>query len=133
MLLANKNEYKDSLQTAYFKHHAIAPNFPKISHKAPARPENVQLEMMGETPKLTWEGKNSSSELENPWYYIVYACDYRSKYLDLYDPSRIVYVGTNTEYIIPENENPLLYKYIVTAVNRMQNESEASQMCRFEE
>ena len=133
MLLSGKNGYKDSLQTAYFKHHAIAPNFPKLSHKAPARPENVQLEMMGDAPKLTWEGKQSASELESPWYYIVYACDHKARLIDLYDPSRIVYVGTDTQYTIPEDMNPLHYKYIVTAVNRMQNESEASEVCVYEE
>ena len=53
--------------------------------------------------------------------------------LDQYDPSRIVYVGTETEYIIPESVNPLYYKYIVTAVNRMQNESETSDVCKHEE
>jgi uncharacterized lipoprotein YddW (UPF0748 family) len=54
MLLANKNEYKDSLQTAYFNHYALAPNFPKLNHNAPNRPENVRLELMGAYPKLTW-------------------------------------------------------------------------------
>lgn len=133
MLLENKNEYKDSLQTAYFQHHAIAPNFPKLSSTAPKRIENVRLELMGEQPKLCWDSKESSIEQEKPWYYIVYACDYKAKGLDLYDPSLIVYVGTKNEYIIPENENPLHNKYIVTAVNRMQNESDASQVCKFEE
>ena len=133
MLLANKNEYKDSLQTAYFNHHAIAPNFPKLNHKAPSQPENVQLELMGERPMLKWDAPKSTSALEGVWYYIVYACDYKAKVLDQYDASRIVYVGQDTEYIIPESENPLHFKYIVTAVNRMQNESEASEVCRFEE
>jgi uncharacterized lipoprotein YddW (UPF0748 family) len=133
MLLANKNEYKDSLQTAYFQYHAIAPNFPKLNHKAPTQPENVQLELMGERPTLKWDAPKSTSALEGVWYYIVYACDYKSKVLDQYDASRIVYVGQDTEYIIPESENPLHFKYIVTAVNRMQNESEASQVCVFNE
>ena len=133
MLLANKNEYKDSLQTAYFKHHAIAPNYPKLSAVAPKRPSNVRLELMGDRPKLYWDTDNTGGELEKPWYYIVYACDYKTRLLDQYDPSRIVYVGTEDEFIIPEDVNPLFYKYIVTAVNRMQNESEASEVCVYEE
>jgi hypothetical protein len=88
---------------------------------------------MGERPMLKWDAPKSTSELEGVWYYIVYACDYKSKVLDQYDASRIVYVGQDTEYIIPESENPLHFKYIVTAVNRMQNESEASQVCVFNE
>ena len=88
---------------------------------------------MGEYPKLTWNAKEKGSNLGNPWYYIVYACDYKTKVLDQYDASRIVYVGTENEYIIPESENPLHNKYIVTAVNRMQNESEASEVCKFSE
>ena len=133
MLLANKNEYKDSLQIAYFKHHAIAPNFTKISAVAPKRPTNVSLELMGTEPKLTWEAEASGTEMEKPWYYIVYACDYRARLLDLYDPTRIVYVGTETEFIIPKDINPLFLKYRVTAVNRLQNESEASEMCIYNE
>jgi uncharacterized lipoprotein YddW (UPF0748 family) len=133
MLLSGKNGYKDSLKTEYFKHHAIAPNYPKLSHKAPKQPNNLRLEMMGAEPKLYWDAEDSGNDMEKPWYYIVYACDYRARLIDQFDPSRIVYVGTETEYTIPEDVNPLHYKYIVTAVNRMQNESEASQVCRFEE
>lgn len=133
MLLENKNEYKDSLQTAYFKHFAIAPNFPKISYTSPLKPENVRLELMGAEPKLCWDADKTPKQSDKAWYYIVYACDYREKVLDQYDPSRIVYVGTETEYIIPESVNPLYYKYIVTAVNRMQNESETSEICKHEE
>ena len=133
MLLENKNEYKDSLQTAYFKHFAIAPNFPKLSHTTPLKPENVRLELMGAEPKLCWDADKTPKQSDKAWYYIVYACDYREEVLDQYDPSRIVYVGTETEYIIPESVNPLYYKYIVTAVNRMQNESETSDVCKHEE
>lgn len=133
MLLSCKNGYKDSLKTEYFKHHAIAPNYPKLSHKAPKQPNNLRLEMMGAEPKLYWDAEDSGNDMEKPWYYIVYACDYRARLIDQFDPSRIVYVGTETEYTIPEDVNPLHYKYIVTAVNRMQNESEASQVCWFEE
>ena len=128
MLLSGKNGYKDSLKTEYFKHHAIAPNYPKLSHKAPKQPNNLRLEMMGAEPKLYWDAEDSGNDMEKPWYYIVYACDYRARLIDQFDPSRIVYVGTETEYTIPEDVNPLHYKYIVTAVNRMQNESEASQV-----
>lgn len=133
MLLSGKNGYKDSLKTEYFKHHAIAPNYPKLSHKAPKQPNNLRLEMMGAEPKLYWDAEDSGNDMEKPWYYIVYACDYRAILIDQFDPSRIVYVGTETEYTIPEDVNPLHYKYIVTAVNRMQNESEASQVCRYSE
>ena len=133
MLLSGKNGYKDSLKTEYFKHHAIAPNYPKLSHKAPKQPNNLRLEMMGAEPKLYWDAEDSGNDMEKPWYYIVYACDYRARLIDQFDPSRIVYVGTETEYTIPEDVNPLHYKYIVTAVNRMQNESEASQVCRYSE
>lgn len=133
MLLSGKNGYKDSLKTEYFKHHAIAPNYPKLSHKAPKQPNNLRLEMMGAEPKLYWDAEDSGNDMEKPWYYIVYACDYRARLIDQFDPSRIVYVGTETEYTIPEDVNPLHYKYIVTAVNRMQNESEASQVCRYVE
>lgn len=133
MLLANKNEYKDSLQTAYFKHHAIAPNYPKLSHTAPVKPENVRLELMGSEPKLCWDADKTPKQADKAWYYIVYAIDYKSSVIDQYDPTKIIYVGSETEYTFPEDMNPLHYKYIVTAVNRMQNESEASQVCRFEE
>ena len=133
MLLSGKNGYKDSLKTEYFKHHAIAPNYPKLSHKAPKQPNNLRLEMMGAEPKLYWDAEDSGNDMEKPWYYIVYACDYRARLIDQFDPSRIVYVGTETEYTIPEDVNPLHYKYIVTAINRMQNESEASQVCRYVE
>ena len=133
MLLANKNEYKDSLQTAYFKHHAIAPNYPKLSTIAPKRPSNVRLELMGEKPKLCWDIDKDAKGFDKPWYYIVYSANYKGEYLDPYDPTKIVYVGTDNEYIIPDDINPLFNKYIVTAVNRMQNESETSEVCRYVE
>lgn len=133
MLLENKNEYKDSLQTAYFKHHAIAPNYPNLSHTAPMKPENVRLEMMGAEPKLCWDEDKTPKKADKAWYYIVYATDYRASVIDQYDPSKIIYVGTENEFTIPEDMNPLHFKYVVTAVNRMQNESETSDVCRHEE
>lgn len=133
MLLENKNEYKDSLQTAYFKHHAIAPNYPKLSHTSPMRPENVRLELMGAEPKLCWNADKTPKQSDKTWYYIVYATDYRDDVIDQYDPTKIIYVGTENEFTFPEDMNPLHFKYVVTAVNRMQNESEASQVCRYSE
>ena len=133
MLLENKNDYKDSLQTAYFKHHAIAPNFPKLSHSAPLKPENVRLELMGAAPKLCWDADKTPKQADKVWYYIVYATNYKANVIDQYDPTKIVYVGTENEFTIPEDMNPLHFKYVVTAVNRMQNESETSDVCRHEE
>ncbi len=133
MLLENKNNYKDSLETAYFKHHAIAPNYPKLCHISPKKPEGLRLDMMGSEPTLYWEGDSIATGINKPWYYIVYAVDYRARVIDQYDPSSIIYVGQDNKFIIPEDKNPLFYKYIVTAVNRMQNESEASEVCFYNE
>lgn len=133
MLLENKNSYMDTLKTEYFKHHAIAPNFPKLYHKSPKKVENVRLDLMGDAPKLCWDSDNSTNNLNKAWYYIVYAVKYNAPFIDQYDPTKIIYVGTENEYIIPEEINPLHYKYVVTAVSRMQNESEISEVCKHEE
>lgn len=133
MLLENKNAYKDSIQSVYFKHHAIAPNYPNLSHTAPIKPENVRLEMMGDAPKLCWDADKTQKQLNKVWYYIVYATLTTNSVIDQYDPTKIVYVGTENEFIIPKDMNPLFYKYVVTAVNRMQNESETSNIYIYQE
>lgn len=132
-LLANKNSYMDTLKTEYFKHHAIAPNYPNLEYKAPKKPKNVRLELMGEKPKICWDADSTSTGAYKPWYYIVYKTKVDDPFIDQYDPTKIVYVGTKNEYYIPEGDDSLCYKYIVTAVNRMQNESETSEVCKYEE
>ena len=100
MLLENKNSYMDTLKTEYFKHHAIAPNFPKLYHKSPKKVENVRLDLMGDAPKLCWDSDNSTNNLNKAWYYIVYAVKYNAPFIDQYDPTKIIYVGTENEYNI---------------------------------
>jgi polynucleotide 5'-kinase involved in rRNA processing len=89
--------------------------------------------MMGAEPKLCWDEDKTPKKADKAWYYIVYATDYRASVIDQYDPSKIIYVGTENEFTIPKDMNPLHFKYVVTAVNRMQNESETSDVCRHEE
>ena len=73
---------------------------------------------------LCWrapKGKNWQNTAEK---YVVY-CFAKGEKVNLDDASKIVAVTTDTFYKLPYNDGRQKFTYVVTALNRLQNESKA--------
>ena len=62
--------------------------------------------------------------MNRPIQYVVYRFGSKEK-VDIDDPSRIVAVTRNTFYKLPYENGKTKYRYVVTALDRLHNESKS--------
>jgi hypothetical protein len=127
-LLQNKNGMRDSLTTLYYHKPAMPPVHSHIDSIAPNRPHRVYMDLMGAEPLLKWEATQGKKETDKVWYYAVYAFD-PSLPIDITDMSKLVCFTTQQQCPLPQGKDiqPLCLQYVVTAIDRMHNESPASE------
>ncbi|MED9995430.1 MAG: family 10 glycosylhydrolase [Paludibacteraceae bacterium] len=127
-LLQNKNGMRDSLTTLYYHKPAMPPVHSHIDSIAPNRPHRVYMDLMGTEPLLKWEATQGKKETDKVWYYAVYAFD-PSLPIDITDMSKLVCFTTQQQCPLPQGKDiqPLCLQYVVTAIDRMHNESPASE------
>lgn len=109
----------DSLQQNYFGTIAIPPAMTWIDNIAPAAPV-LKISNASNGIMLQWEGSNASKE---PLKYLVYRFGANEKQ-DLSNAEHIIALTRNTAFI--DKDGNKHYKYVVTALDRLWNESEKS-------
>ena len=126
-LLANKNGMCDTLIAQYYQKPALQPRFVQIDSIAPNSPHRVYMDLMGEEPMLKWEAIDGKKEEDKIWYYAVYAFD-PALPIDITDMTKLVCLTTEKSCPLPQGENiqPLCLQYVVTAIDRLHNESDPS-------
>ena len=118
---------RDTLTTLYYSKPALAPRFEQIDSIAPNRPHKVYMDLMGEEPLLKWDVVEGKKETDKVWYYAVYAFD-PSLPIDITDMSKLICLTTEKHCPLPQSEDiqPLCLQYVVTAIDRLHNESDPS-------
>ena len=126
-LLINKHGMRDTLTTQYYTQVAFAPTFAHIDSIAPNKPHYVYMDLMGEEPLLKWDVIEGKKETDKVWYYAVYAFDPAIP-IDITDMSKLICVTTQKQCPLPQGEGiqPLCLQYVVTAFDRLHNESAPS-------
>jgi uncharacterized lipoprotein YddW (UPF0748 family) len=127
-LTRNPGHVQDSLRLGFYRHPALVPVMAWKAGQAPARPENLQATKTSSGVALKWQAGSASPKAEAPRYYVVYRFQkYREP--DLNNPQNIVakVFGTTTHYLDAAAPGRKRYVYIVTALDRLQQESPASQ------
>jgi hypothetical protein len=71
---------------------------------------------------LVWEGPASRDWREAAHKYVVY-CFAQGEIIDIDDPSHIVAITRSPYYKLPYRNGRTRYTYVVTALDRMSNES----------
>ncbi|MBX2905022.1 MAG: family 10 glycosylhydrolase [Taibaiella sp.] len=110
-----KAPVEDSLRQNFVKYPALVPPMPWLDNEAPNAPT---VTVNGKT--LEWQTKNPTNE---PLRYVVYRFGEKEE-IDLERNDRIVSIQQGTSYKDPEPGKK--NKYVVTALDRMWNESEPS-------
>lgn len=120
-ITANHGGIADSLAADVHAFMALVPAYPWIDDACPHAPRNVAVK--GHT--LQWESHAPKGHTNDATRFVVYCFDENDE-IDLGDPSAIIAVTPESSYKIPE-EIPRGSIFVVTALNRVNNESEPGQ------
>lgn len=123
----NLGNYGETLRTNYWKYPALQPLMPFIDHKRPKKPRKVKPVWTSDGYILFWTvpgGKNWDDVAKQ---YVIYRFAGGEK-INLEDPSKIVTITSDTFYKLPYNKGNVKYTYVVTALDRMSNESKGKKV-----
>ena len=120
----NIGKYGTNLRNVYWRYPALQPLMPHLDHKAPGKVRKVKVINMGDQQVLMWMAPKAKQWGDEAHKYVVY-CFKKGEDVNTDDPSHIVAVTSETYYEIPYSLEPGKYIYLVTALDRLQNESKA--------
>ncbi len=118
----NIGNYGTLLRTNYWRTPALQPLMPFIDDKAPAAPRKVKALWTSDGYTLFWQAPKGKSWRDEAHRYVVYRFAKGEK-IDISSPEHIVAITSNTWYLLPYDDGKTKYTYVVTALDRMSNES----------
>ena len=116
---------EDSLRTNYFGTIAIPPKMPWLNNIPPQKPI-LKISENNDGTLLNWSVNNPSQE---PLKYLVYRFEPNEK-INLENSRKILCLTQETSFLDKENHQNKSYKYIVTALDRLWNESEGAEISK---
>lgn len=135
----NMGHYADSLKIKYHKYPALQPVFYQIDAQAPYHVEKLDAQWSEAGYRLTWQpplikhlremlrggmlSQKQAFEMARADKYVVYRFARHQK-VDLTDPKYIVTITDKCYYQLPYVDGKVRYHYVVTAMDRLQNESD---------
>ena len=121
-VVQNMGRYRDALMTGYHKYPALPPVFGFIDNTPPRKVRKVKDVWTSDGPVLFWTPPKYKDEMDRAVLYVVYRFAHKEK-VDLDNPSHIVAVTRDTFYPLPYGDGKTKYRYVVTALDRLHNES----------
>lgn len=121
-VVANKGHYRDMLVKEYHKYPALLPTSPFMDDEAPGKVKKVKAVWMEDGYLLFWTAPKATDKMNEAVQYVVYRFDRKEK-VNLEDPSHIVAITRDTFYKLPYEDGEKKYRYVVTSLDRLHNES----------
>ena len=123
-VVENAGKYRDALVQEYHKYPALVPVFDFMDDKAPGKVRKVKKEWTEDGYMLFWTAPKAKDEMDRAVQYVVYRFDDKEK-VNIDDASHIVAVTRNNFYKLPYKDGKNKYRYVVTALDRLHNESKS--------
>ncbi len=123
-LVNNEGQYKDALANYYHKNKALVPVFKFMDNQPPKAVRKIQKVWTADGYMLFWTAPKAKTAFDEAARYVVYKFE-NGERINLEDPSHIVAVTSNTFFKLPYEKGITKYTYVVTALDRLQNESKA--------
>lgn len=123
-VVENKGKYKDALMQEYHKYPAIPPVFDFIDDKAPGKVRKVKPIWTEDGYILFWTAPKYKEEMDRAVQYVVYRFENKEE-VDIDDATHIVAITRNTFYKLPYEDGKTKYRYVITALDRLHNESKS--------
>lgn len=121
-VVANTGNYARVLARYYHKYPALQPLFPFIDDKAPKGVSKLKDVWTSDGLVLFWKAPKARHEMDKAVQFVVYRFDRKEKPC-LDDPSKIVAITRDTFCKLPYADGKTRYRYVVTALDRLGNES----------
>ena len=120
----NPGNYRTILQTNYHRYPALQPTMPFMDNEAPKKVRKLKPVWTSDGYILFWTAPNAKDEMNKAHQYVVYRFKKGEK-VNLEDASKIVTITRDTYYKLPYENGKTRYQYVVTALDRLHNESKA--------
>ena len=121
-VVANPGSYRDLLVQEYHKYPALVPVSPFIDKKAPDKVRKLKPVWTEDGYMLFWTAPKAKDEMDKAVQYVVYRFNKGDK-INISDPSHIVKITRDTYCKLPYENGNTKYQYVVTALDRLHNES----------
>ena len=123
-VIANAGNYRDMLIRSYHRFPALPPVFTFIDDKAPKQVSKLKDVWTEDGLILFWKAPEAKDEMDKAVQFVVYRFGNKEK-VNLNDPSKIVAITRNSYYKLPYENGKTKFRYVVTALDRLHNESKA--------
>jgi len=124
VLLSNEGNSLEALTKVYHRYPALVPVFAFMDDKAPKSIKSLKAKWTEDGYILMWKAENTDKEMDKAVAFCVYQF-LRGEKINLEDPSKIVAITRETTYKLPYEFGKKKYRYVVTALDRLHNESKA--------
>lgn len=122
VVVDNVGNYATALRTTYHKYPALSPDYSFMYKKAPKKPKRLKALWMPDGYYLFWSTSSTNDEMNKATRYVIYRFE-KGQERDLDNPANIVAITSDPLYRLPYDGGQHKYVYVVTALNRIQNES----------
>lgn len=123
-VVENAGKYRDALVQEYHKYPALVPVFDFMDDKAPGKVRKVKKVWTEDGYMLFWTPPKAKDEMDRAVQYVVYRFGDKEK-VNIDNASHIVAVTRNNFYKLPYKDGKNKYRYVVTALDRLHNESKS--------
>ena len=120
----NPQNYTSVLRDTYHRHPALQPLMPWIDNRSPRKVRKVKPVWTADGYLLFWTAPKAKKPLDEARRYAVYRF-LPGEEVKLSSPTRLVAVTSDTFLKLPYTDGNTRYTYVVTALDRMSNESKA--------
>lgn len=123
-VVENVGKYRDALIAEYHKYPALPPVFDFMDNEAPAKVRKMKPVWTEDGYILFWTAPKYKEEMNRAVQYVVYRFNDKEK-VNIDDPSHIVAITRDNFYKLPYEDGKTKYRYVVTALDRLHNESKS--------
>ncbi len=122
-LLNNYKGIADDLESHYHARPALIPAYTFIDNQAPAEVKGLKARWTPNGYELQWKRKETTDEMQRQLYFCVYRFN-PDEIIDLHSTAHLIAITRETTLLLPYKKGTQEYVYVVTAVDRMHNESQ---------
>ena len=122
MAVDNPGNYGLKLRYDYWSTPALQPLMPFIDNKAPRKPKKIKITHIDNEYYISWKAPKGKGWKDKANKYVIYCFD-KNETINLEDPSHILAITYNTTYKLPTLKSNPKKVIIITALDRMENES----------
>ncbi len=120
----NPQNYTTTLRNIYHRYPALQPLMPWIDNRAPGKVTNLKPLWTPEGYMLFWTAPKTKKLADKACQYVVYRFA-KGENTDINNPANIVCITKDTFFKLPYSDGHTKFTYVVTALDRLSNESKA--------